>query len=400
MPGALALFRSMRSDGFMLNRRSFCLSLTAALPAAFGQQRASGGESLVYFGTYTRNKSKGIYVSRFTPSDGKLSPPELAAESVNPSFVALHPKGQFLYAVGETNTFQDQKTGSVAAFSIDRATGQLKLLNQLSSRGGGPCHLAVDRTGKNLLVANYGGGSVACFPLKPDGSMAESSAFIQHTGSGPNRSRQQGPHAHQVVLSPDNRFAFVPDLGLDSVMIYRFDPAKGSLTPHDPPFAKTAPGSGPRHMAFHPKGRFAYVICEINNTVTVLAYNAGKGVFTELQTATTLPKDFTGSSSTAEIEVHPNGRFLYGSNRGHNSIAVYSLDAAKGTMTYLENVPTQGNTPRCFAIDPSGSFLIAVHERSENAVVFKIDPKTGALTPTGQTLEVGTPVSLQFLSRK
>ena len=290
----------------------------------------SGGESLVYFGTYTRSKSKGIYVSRFAASDGKLSPPELAAETINPSFVALHPKGQFLYAVGETNTFQDQKTGSVAAFSIDRATGQLKLLNQLSSRGGGPCHLAVDRTGKNLLVANYGGGSVACFPLKPDGSMAESSAFIQHTGSGPNRSRQQGPHAHQVVLSPDNRFAFVPDLGLDSVMIYRFDPAKGSLTPHDPPFAKTAPGSGPRHMAFHPKGRFAYVICEISNTVTAFSYNAGKGVFTELQTATTLPKDFTGNSSTAEIEVHPNGRFLYGSNRGHNSIAVYSLTPPRG----------------------------------------------------------------------
>jgi 6-phosphogluconolactonase len=183
-------------------------------------------------------------------------------------------------------------------------------------------------------------------------------------------------------------------------MIYRFDPAKGSLTPHDPPFAKTAPGSGPRHMAFHPKGRFAYVICEISNTVTAFSYNAGKGVFTELQTATTLPKDFAGSSSTAEIEVHPNGRFLYGSNRGHNSIAVYSLDAAKGTMTYLENVPSQGNTPRCFAIDPSGSYLIAVNERSDNAVGFKIDPKTGGLTPTGQTLEVGAPVSLQFLSRR
>jgi 6-phosphogluconolactonase len=384
----------------MINRRSFCVSLAAALPAAFGQQRPSGGESLVYFGTYTRNKSKGIYVSRFTASDGKLSAPELAAETINPSFVALHPKGQFLYAVGETNTFQDQKTGFVAAFSIDRATGKLKLLNQLSSRGQGPCHLVVERTGKNLLVANYGSGSVACFPLKPDGSMAEASAFIQHKGSGPNRSRQQGPHAHQVVMSPNNRFVFVPDLGLDSVMIYRFDPAKGTLTPHDPPFAKTAPGSGPRHMAFHPKGRFAYVICEMGNLVVAFSYDAAKGIFKELQTETTLPKDFKGRSSTAEIAVHPNGRFLYGSNRGHDSIVRYSIDAAKGTMTYVENVLTLGKTPRCFAIDPSGRFLIAVHEASDNAVAFQIDPKTGGLTPTGQTLEVGAPVSLQFLSRR
>jgi 6-phosphogluconolactonase len=389
----------------MINRRSFCASLASSLPAAlgvadraFGQQRPSGGESLVYFGTYTRSKSKGIYVSRFAAVDGKLSPPELAAETINPSFLALHPKGQFLYAVGETNTFQDQRTGFVAAFSIDRTTGKLKLLNQLSSRGQGPCHLVVDRTGKNLLVANYGTGSVACFPLKPDGSLSESSAFIQHTGSGPNRSRQQGPHTHQVVMSPDNRFAFVPDLGLDSIMIYRFDPAKGTLTPNDPPSVKTAPGSGPRHLAFHPKGRFAYVICEIGNSVTAFSYDAAKGVFKELQTETTLPKDFTGNSSTAEIEVHPNGRFLYGSNRGHESIARYSIDAAKGTLTYVENVPTQGKSPRSFAIDPSGSFLIAVNQDSDNAVGFKIDQKTGGLTPTGQTVEVGAPVSLLFLS--
>jgi 6-phosphogluconolactonase len=390
----------MRSDEFMTNRRCFCASLVAALPAAFGQQHPSGVESLVYFGTYTRNKSKGIYLSRFTASDGKLSPPELVAETINPSFVALHPKGQFLYAVGETNTFQGQKTGFVAAFSIDRVTGKLTLLNQLSSRGGGPCHLVVDRTGRNLLVANYGTGSVACFPLKPNGSISESSAFIQHTGSGPDRSRQPAPHAHQVVMSPDNRFAFVPDLGLDSIMIYRFDPSKGTLTPHDPPLVKTAPGSGPRHMAFHPKGRFAYVICEMGNSVTAFSYNAAEGTFKELQTETTLPKDFKGDSSTAEIDVHPNGRFLYGSNRGHDSIVRYSIDAAKGTMTYVENVPTQGRTPRCFAIDPSGSFLIALNEESDNVVGFKIDAQMGGLTPTGQTLDVGAPVCLRFLSRR
>jgi 6-phosphogluconolactonase len=384
----------------MINRRSFCASFAAVLPVAFGQQRSSGGESLVYFGTYTRNKSKGIYVSRFTAADGKLSPPELAAETINPSFLALHPKGQFLYAVGETSTFQDQKTGFVAAFSIDRATGKLKALNQLSSRGGSPCHLVVDRTGNNLVAANYGTGSVACFPLKADGSMAESSAFIQHAGTGPNRSRQAGPHAHQVVMSADNRFVFVPDLGMDSIMIYRLDPAKGTLTPHDPPSVKTAPGLGPRHLAFHPKGRFAYAICELGNVVVAFSYDPAKGAFKELQTETTLPKDFTGRSSTAEVEVHPNGRFLYGSNRGHDSIARYSLDAAKGTMTYVETVPTQGKTPRSFAIDPSGNFLIAVHEASDSAVVFKIDQKTGSLTPTGQTVEVGAPVSVHFLGGK
>jgi 6-phosphogluconolactonase len=381
----------------MIDRRAFCASVASALPLAFGQQRRSGGESLVYFGTYTRYKSKGIYVSRFTAADGRLSPPELAAETIHPSFLAFHPKGQFLYAVGETNTFQDQKTGFVAAFSIDRATGKLQALNQLSSRGGSPCHLAVDRTGKNLLVANYGTGSVACFPLKADGSMSESSAFIQHAGAGPDRSRQVGPHAHQVVLSADNRFAFVPDLGMDSIMIYRFDPAKGTLTPHGPPSVKLAPGLGPRHMAFHPKGRFAYLICELGNSVVAFSYDAAKGAFKELQMETTLPKDFRGSNSTAEIEVHPSGRFLYGSNRGHNSIARYFLDASRGTMTYVENVPTQGRTPRSFAIDPSGNFLIAAHEASDNAVVFKINRETGSLKPTGQTVEVGAPVSLRFL---
>jgi 6-phosphogluconolactonase len=359
------------------------------------QSRSAPSARLVYFGTYTR-QSKGIYVSRFTAADGKLTPPELAAEVSNPSFVCLDPKGQFLYAANETNSFQGQRTGFVSAYSISPETGALKLLNQMSSGGGSPCHVLVDRTGKNLLVANYGTGSVSCFPLKADGSMAEASAFHQHSGSGPNRGRQAGPHAHQAVVSPDNRFVFVPDLGLDSLMIYRFDAAKGTLTPHDPPAAKVAPGAGPRHLAFHPKGRFAYAICELGNIVTAFSYDAAKGLFKELQTLSTLPPGFSGNSSTAEIEVHPNGRFLYGSNRGHDSIVRYSIDASKGTLTYIENVPTQGKNPRSFSIDPSGSYLFAANQDGNNVVGFKVDTKTGALTPTGQTLELGSPVCVAF----
>lgn len=386
---------------YILNRRSFCNTLVSALPATFGAsglQGASRGESLVYFGTYTRSKSKGIYVSRFSTSDGKLTPPELAGEMDNPSSVALHPSGKFLYAVAEVDTYQGQQSGFVAGFSIDRTSGNLTPINQAATRGGGPCHLAVDETGMNVLVANYGGGSVACFPVKPDGSLSAASAFDQHTGSGPNRSRQAGPHAHQVVLSPDNRFAFVPDLGLDSVFIYRFDAANGTLTANDPPVAKLAPGAGPRHFAFRPKGKFAYVICELTSMIAEFSYNAKIGALKELQTVSTLPKDFKGTSSTAEIAVHPNGRFLYGSNRGHDSIAVFAVDSSKGALTLVDHVPTQGKNPRSFAIDPSGRFLLAANQDTDDVAGFRVDQKTGRLTPTGQTIEVGAPVAIVYLA--
>lgn len=381
----------------MMNRRSFLFSAAPLWAAARPSLHAARGERLVFFGTYTRKLSKGIYVSRFNPADGKLSEPELAAELTNPSWVVLHPKRRALYSVAETSNYQGQKTGAVAAFALEAATGKLTKLNELPSHGTSPCHVTVDRSGRCAVVANYGTGSVACYPIKSDGSLGEASAVIQHTGSGPNPSRQQGPHAHQAVISPDNRFVFIPDLGLDKVMIYRLDPAKGTLTPNDPPFASTPPGAGPRHMAFHPKGRYAYVICELTSVIAAYSYDASRGAFTMLESVSTLPPDFSGRNSTAEIEVHPNGRFLYGSNRGHDTIAVFAIDPSKGTLTLVEHVSTQGKTPRNFKIDPSGNFLLAANQDTDNVLVFRIDPSTGRLSPTGQTVQVGAPVCIEFL---
>jgi len=361
---------------------------------------AAKGEYLVYIGTYTGKKSKGIYAYRFQAATGKLTSLDLVADTPNPSFLAVHPNRRFLYAVSEIASYEGQKTGAVSAFSIDPETGKLTFLNKISSRGSGPCYLVVDKTGKNVLVANYGGGSVAVLPVKEEGSLGEASAFVQHTGSSVNPKRQQGPHAHSINVSPDNRFAVVADLGLDQVLVYRFDPAKGSLAANDPPFAKVNPGAGPRHFAFHPSGRFAYVINELQSTVTAFAYNAPGGVLKELQTISTLPKDFAGNNSTAEVQAHPSGKFLYGSNRGHDSITVFAIDARKGTLTPLEQVSTQGKTPRNFGIDPTGSYLIAANQGSDNIVVFRIDPKTGRLSPTGQTLEVGSPVCVKFVATK
>jgi 6-phosphogluconolactonase len=255
----------------------------------------------------------------------------------------------------------------------------------------------VDKSGKAVLVANYGSGSVAVLPVKEDGSLAEASAFVQHSGSGPNPKRQQAPHAHSINVSPDNRFAIAADLGLDKLLVYRLDAAKGTLTPNDPPFAKVDPGFGPRHFAFHPDARHAYVINEMASTVTALTWDAARGVLNPVQTISTLPKDFKGDSTCAEVAVHPSGRFLYGSNRGHNSIAVFGIDRAKGTLTPVEHVSTQGKTPRNFGIDPTGSYLFAANQDSGNIVMFRIDAKTGRLTPAGQTLEAGAPVCVRFV---
>jgi len=381
----------------MMNRRSFCASFAPLLSIAGGSLSAARGEHWAYFGTYTRKLSKGIYVSRYTAADGKMGPPELAGELTNPSWVTVHPKGQYLYAASETGNFQGQRTGSVAAFSIDRATGKLSKLNELPSHGTSPCHVIVDGTGRSAVVANYGTGSVACYPIQSDGSLGDASSVIQHTGSGPVAARQQGPHAHQAVLSPDNRFVLIPDLGLDKVMIYRLDPAKATLEAHEPAFASTPPGFGPRHLAFHPKGRFAYVIGEMASSIAAYAFDPAKGSFQQLATISTLPEGFTGRNSTAEIEVHPSGRFLYGSNRGQDTIAVYAIDQSKGTLTMLEQIPSQGKTPRNFKIDPSGDFLFVANQDTDNIVGFRIDTKTGHLAPTGQTFEVGAPVCIAFL---
>ena len=376
------------------------LSLLATVPAAPRPQAAkeasSYGDFIAFIGTYTRQDSKGIYAYRFRPATGRVTPIGLVAETENPSFLALHPNHRFLYAVNEISNFEGQSAGSVSAFSIDGKTGVLTLLNKVSTRGTIPAHLVVDQTGKSLLVANYGSGSVAAFPLKVDGSIAAASAFIQHNGSssGP---RQKGPHAHAVNLAPDNRFVFVPDLGLDQVLSYRLDPDKATLTPNDPPFTGVTRGSGPRHFAFHPNGEVAYTLSEMGSLVTVFAYDHNGGTLQERQTISTLPKDFNGSNNSAELEVHPNGRFLYASNRGHDSIAVFAIDPTAGTLTLVEYVPTQGKMPRNFDIDPTGAYLLAANQNTNNIVVFRIDQKTGRLISTGEELKTPSPVCIVFL---
>jgi 6-phosphogluconolactonase len=353
---------------------------------------AAQGDWTMYVGTYTRGPSKGIYSYKFQSSTGKLTPIGLAGESSNPSFLAVHPSQRFLYAANENNN------GMVSAFAIDASTGNLKLLNQVSSKGSGPCHVAVDKTGKWLFVANYNNGIAAAYPINNDGSLLEASATFQHAGKSIVPQRQAGPHAHMAAISPDNRFVFVADLGLDEVLSYRIDPTKGGMTPNDPPFAKITPGSGPRHVVFRADSKFAYVISEIAGTVTVMSYDAAKGTMQEVQTISTLPADYTGAKSSAEIALSPNSKFLYASNRGHDSIAIFKVDAAKGTLTSAGIVSSGGKSPRNFAIDPTGNYLLAANQDSNNIVVFKIDQQTGGLTPTGDKLDIGSPVSLLFVS--
>jgi 6-phosphogluconolactonase len=371
----------------------FLTTLAAAAPAP--NQR----KYLFYVGTYTEDgsKSKGIYAYRFDASTAQITPLGLAAETTNPSFVALHPNGRFLYAVNEVGKYNGPNSGGVSAFSIDHATGKLTFLNEVASRGADPCYITVDKTGKYVLVANYTGGSIAVFPVLADGKLGDASAFIQHTGHGPNPERQEAPHAHSIDLSPDNHFAMVDDLGLDELLVYKFDSATGSLTPNDPPYAKLAPGAGPRHFALRPDGKFAYVVAEMGHTVTVFSNDAASGKLQLLQTVTTLPKDFKGRNDDAEIQIHPSGKFLYASNRGEDTIVVYAVDGVKGTLTQIASVPTGGKEPRSFEIDPTGTFLFAENQKSDNVAVFKIDQKTGNLTPTGKVLEVASPVCLKFV---
>ena len=378
----------------------FLLLLSAVCAGAPAKHHA---KYLVYIGTYTGegSESKGIYAYRFDSDTARLEPIGLAAETTNPSFLAVHPNHRFIYAVNEVSNYKGQKSGAVSAFAIDRATGKLTLLNQVASRGGDPCYISLDKSGKHILVANYGGGSVAVFPILVDGRLGEASAFVQHIGHGANPQRQEGPHAHSIDLSPDNRFAIVNDLGLDETLVYGFDSAKGTLAADDgkvkPMSAKADGGAGPRHLAFHPNGRFAYVINEMHSAVSVFRYDPATGSLQKLQTISSLPKDFSGQSDAAEIEVHPSGKFLYASNRGPDKIAVFAIDGNKGTLTLIEYVSTKGASPRYFEVAPGGSLLLAANEKSDNIAVFQINSQTGRLTATGKVLEVGQPVCVKFV---
>ena len=366
---------------------------------SFFSGEAASGETLnAYIGTYTRGDSEGIY--RLTLDvDGdsiKSKKLELVAKTDNPSFVALHADGKHLYAVGELGTFEGKPSGAVHAFAIkdDRS---LDLINTQPSLGGAPCHLVVDKTGKHVLVANYSGGNVISLPIKDDGGLGPATSNIQHEGSSV-LPRQKGPHAHSINLDAGNRFAFAADLGLDKVLIYKFDEKTGKLTPNDPAFAKVEPGSGPRHFAFHPDGDRAYVINEIALTVTAFKYDAERGELKSTQTISTIPEDITDRKgfSTAEVQVHPGGKFVYGSNRGHDTIAVFSLDDA-GKLTRVQNQPIHGKTPRNFGIDPSGNYLLALGQSSDTISVFRIDQETGKLSLIGEPFAVPSPVCVKFV---
>jgi 6-phosphogluconolactonase len=349
----------------------------------------------VYVASEAAHATKGIYAYRFNAQTGKLKSIGRVAELANPSFLATDPHHRVLYVASEADEAPGSN-GFLSSYAIDPKSGALKLLNK-AEMGGGPCHLSVDKTSKILFVANYGNGTVASFALNADGSIGKRTGFDQHTGKGPNAERQEGPHAHAVVLSPDNRFLFVPDLGSDQIKIYRVDPANATFTPNNPPFASVKPGLGPRHLLFGPGGKFAYVICEMESSVVALAYDPAKGSLTPVQTISTLPANFKGIDNSSEIDISPSGRFLYASNRGHDSITVFAIDPGKGTLTKLRVVPTLGKIPRNFALDPTGKYLLAANQKSNQMVVFAVDQTTGLLQPTGQVLDIEEPVCVLFV---
>jgi 6-phosphogluconolactonase len=358
---------------------------------------------LLYVGTYTEKESKGIYAYRFDAASAELTPLGVAAETTNPSFLAIDPSRRLLYAVNEVQNYKGASSGAVSAFAmerIDQQNGRLSFLNEVPSRGADPCYITFDKTGKFALVANYTGGSIAVFPVQPNGHIGESSAFVQHTGSSINKERQAGPHAHWIETTPDNRFAIAVDLGLDELLVYRFNASTGALTPNEPPYASLGPGSGPRHLSFHPNGHFAYVVNELQSSITTFSYDPSRGALRKLNTVSTLPKDFTGANDGAEIHVHPSGKFLYASNRGHDSIALFSIDSHTGALTLVDHFPTQGKTPRDFEIDPTGNFLFAANQGTNNITVFRINRDNGRLTPTGNALQVPSPVCLKFVAVK
>lgn len=362
---------------------------------------AASSEYFMYLGAYTFKEGKGIYAYRFNPATGKLTPLGLAAETLNPSFLAIHPNRRFLYAVNEfvSNEFPPDpgKNGSTTAFSVDRQTGKLRALNTVGFGGG---HLAVDKSGKTLVIADYHGDSTVALPIHADGTLGEASSIMQHSGSSVDPQRQAGPHPHCITFSPQNRFVIVSDRGTDQLMVYKLDADNSKLSSNDPPFTKLSPGSGPRHFAFRPDGRFGYSINEISSTITALRWDGKAATLTEVQTVPSLPSPAPKDNAGAEIVIDRRGRFLYVSNRGHNSIDVFSINDRNGTLTGVQDVSTEGRTPRNFAVDPTGRFLFAANQDSNNIVVFKIDPANGKLSPTGDRYAASLPVCIVFLTVK
>jgi len=354
-------------------------------------------ETIVFIGTYTKGEEPGIFSFRMNSQTGELTAIGSTGGVASPSFLAIHPNGKYLYAVSEVSEFNGKPTGAVAAFAINPRTFELGPLNKQPSMGDGPCHLIVDHSGKCLLVANYGGGSIAALPINKDGTLQAPTSSIQHKGKSVVTDRQEGPHAHAIVVDANNKFALAADLGLDKVLVYRFDAEHGELQPNDPPSASLKPGAGPRHIGLHSSGRFAFINNEIDSTVTAFSYHADRGTLESLQTLSTLPDDFKGENSTAEIQIHPSGKFVYVSNRGHDSLAIFSIDTQTGKLKALGHQSTGGKTPRGFNISSDGKFILAANQDSDNVVVFKVDSETGKLQPTGAEVKVPKPVCVEFL---
>ncbi|MFB9863711.1 lactonase family protein [Rufibacter immobilis] len=371
------------------------LSITLAA-CTFVKQSKSNREMMVYVGTYAKSDAESIFGYRLNEQTGELTR-ILGVKGVeNPSFLALDKDRKHLYAVNETAQFQGQKGGGVSAFSIDQRTGNLTLLNQQPTLGGAPCYISLDQSEKVALVANYSGGNVTAFKIEADGRLSAPTDSDQHEGSGP-RKEQKAAHAHCIVPEPKNDFALAVDLGIDQIIGYKLDKANGKLERQAQPAFTAKPGAGPRHLTFHPNKRFAYVISELNSTLTALTYNAARGTFTEVETVSTLPAGFTGESFCADVHVSKDGRFVYGSNRGHNSIVVFAIDQTSGKLTLVQHENVQGNWPRNFGFSPSGKTLLVANQRSNNITTFKVDTQTGKLTYTGKSVELPSPVFVQVV---
>lgn len=348
---------------------------------------------ILYVGTY----GKGVYAYRYSSANGAFESLGVMGEVVNPSFLASDPDYKHLYAVSEVH---GNKDGGVAAFSIDRSSGRLAPLNQVSSAGVAPCHLAVDHTAKMVVVANYGTGGVSAFPIEEGGRLGAMSALMTAHGSSADPKRQEGPHAHETVISADNQFLYVPDLGLDHIRIYKLDPAQAKLTPNDPPFVKEEPGSGPRHIVFSRDGKYAYVVNELKSVLYVFRHDASSGNLEQVQTVSTLPEGFSGDNAPAEVLIDPAGKFLYASNRGPGTIAVFAIDAGSGTLKQVQVAATGGTFPRGVEMDPTGRLLLAGDQKADQFVVFTVDPATGHLSLTGKVFNLPSPVAFLFVPVK
>ncbi|HWA09783.1 MAG TPA: lactonase family protein [Opitutaceae bacterium] len=376
--------------------------LLLLLTLALGSAACPARDVFVYVGTFTNfngrdTGSKGIYLGRLDLDTGKLGTFALTAEGANPSFLALAPDHRHLYATSEVAMTDGKPVGGVYAFSINSANGGLQLLNRANAGGPGPTHIAIDPSGRMAAVANYDNGSIATLPILSDAHVGEPATYIEHKGKSVDPKRQDHAYAHSVTFSPDGRFLFSDDLGTDKIYGYSVDAAHAAIGPLDPSWVAVKPGSGPRHLALHPDGRHVYVVSEMASTVSVFTYNSAQGSFSEepVQVISTLPADFKGTSTGAEVAVHPSGRFLYTSNRGLDSIALFQIDAT-GRLTFVETVSTMGKTPRHFALDPSGHWLVAANQNSNSLVVFRVDPASGRLTAAGSTVELPAPVCVLF----